>query len=113
MSTDLRVDIDKYIESLFVEDDPILAQGLADATAAGLPQIQVAANRGRLLYLLTRISGAQRVLEIGTLGGYSTTWFARAIPTTGQVITLELDRKHADVARTNIDRAGVGARVQI
>src|SRR5262245_17564594 len=113
MNPDLRVQIESYIESLFVGDDPVLNQGLADATAAGLPQIQVAPNQGRLLYLLTKISGAQRVLEIGTLGGYSTTWFARAIPATGQVISLELDQKHADVARKNVDRAGVGPRVLI
>jgi predicted O-methyltransferase YrrM len=98
---------------LFVEDDPILAQNLSNADAAGLPQIQVSPNQGKLLYLLTKISGASRVLEIGTLGGYSTTWFARAVPETGEVISLEVDRKHADVARNNIDRAGVGSRVSI
>jgi predicted O-methyltransferase YrrM len=113
MDSDLRVRIDKYIEALFVADDPLLAQGLAEATAAGLPEIQVSANQGRLLYLLTKISGARRVLEIGTLGGYSTTWLARALPDTGSVTTLELDQKHADVARRNIDRAGIGSRVKI
>lgn len=113
MDPDLRVRIDKYIESLFVADDPVLTQGLADADAAGLPQIAVSANQGKLLYLLTKISGASRVLEIGTLGGYSTTWFARALPANGALTTLELDQKHADVARKNIDRAGIGSRVKI
>jgi len=113
MDPDLRVRIDQYIESLFVADDPLLAQGLADATAAGLPQIQVSANQGRLLYLLTKISGAHRVLEIGTLGGYSTTWLARAVSQSGSITTLELDQKHADVARKNVDRAGIGSRVKI
>jgi predicted O-methyltransferase YrrM len=113
MDSDLRVRIDKYIESLFVSDDPLLAKGLADATAAGLPEIQVSANQGRLLYLLTKISGARRVLEIGTLGGYSTTWLARALPDTGNLTTLEVDQKHAAVARKNIDRAGIGSRVTI
>ena len=113
MDPDLRVRIDKYIESLFVADDPALTRGLADATAAGLPEIQVSANQGRLLYLLTKISGAHRVLEIGTLGGYSTTWLARAVSQSGSVTTLELDPKHAGVARKNVDRAGIGSRVKI
>jgi len=113
MDPDLRVRIDQYIESLFVADDPLLAQGLADATAAGLPQIQVSANQGRLLYLLAKISGAHRVLEIGTLGGYSTTWLARAVSQSGSVTTLELDPIHAGVARKNVDRAGIGSRVKI
>jgi caffeoyl-CoA O-methyltransferase len=113
MDPDLRVRIDQYIASLFVADDPVLTHGLSDATAAGLPQIQVSANQGKLLYLLTKISGARRVLEIGTLGGYSTTWLARALPEGGSLITLELDRTHADVARKNIDRAGIGSLVTI
>ena len=113
MNPDLRIPIEKYIESLFVEDDPVLAQNISDAEAAGLPQIQVSPNQGRLLYLLTKISGARRVLEIGTLGGYSTTWFARALPDGGMVTSLEVDRKHADVARTSIDRSVVGSRVTI
>jgi predicted O-methyltransferase YrrM len=113
MNPDLRVQIEHYIESLFVAPDPALTQGLADADAAGLPQIQVAPNHGKLLYLLTKMSGARRVLEIGTLGGYSTTWFARALPDGGTVTTLEVERTHADVARKNLDRAGVGGRVTI
>jgi predicted O-methyltransferase YrrM len=111
--SDLLRQSDEYIESLFVEDDPILAQGLADAAAAGLPPIQVSPNQGKALYLLARMCGARRVLEIGTLGGYSTTWLARALPESGRLVTLELDRKHADVARTNVDRAGVGSRISI
>ena len=113
MTPDLFRDIDTYIESLFIDDDPILAQALTDAAAAGLPQIQVSANQGKALYLLTKMCGARRVLEIGTLGGYSTTWLARALPADGQVVTLELDQKHADVARKNVDRAGIGSRVVI
>ena len=113
MDPDLRVQIEKYLERLFVAPDPTLAQGLSDADAAGLPQIQVSPNQGKLLYLLTKISGARRVLEIGTLGGYSTTWFARALPEGGVLTSLELDRRHADVARKNVDRAGVGSRVTI
>jgi caffeoyl-CoA O-methyltransferase len=113
MSTELFSQIDAYIESLFIEHDPVLAQGLTDAAAAGLPEIQVSANQGRLLYLLTKMSGARRVLEIGTLGGYSTTWLARAVVGHGMVTTLELEEKHADVARKNIRRAGLEAEVTI
>ena len=100
MTPELLADIDDYIEQLFVEDDSTLTANVADAEAAGLPKIQISPNQGRLLYLLTKISGARRVLEIGTLGGYSTTWLARALPPGGTVTTLELNQKHADVAAT-------------
>ena len=113
MNPDLRAGIEQYIESLFVKHDPVLAENLARAEAGGLPAIQVSPNQGRLLYLLAKISGARRVLEIGTLGGYSTTWLARALPDDGTITSLELDQKHADVARTNVDRAAVGSRVTI
>ena len=113
MDPDLRVQIEKYIEALFVPPDPVLTQNIADADAAGLPAIQVSPNQGRLLYLLTKISGATRILEIGTLGGYSTTSLARGLPDEGTLTSLELDRTHAGVARRNVDRAGVGARVTI
>jgi len=113
MNPDLRVQIEKYIESLFVRPDAVLAQNISDADAAGLPPIQVAPNQGKLLYLLTKMCGASRVLEIGTLGGYSTTWLARALLEGGMITSLELDQKHADVARKNVDRAGVGTRVTI
>jgi len=113
MNPDLRVQIEKYIESLFVRPDAVLAQNISDADAAGLPAIQVAPNQGKLLYLLTKMCGASRVLEIGTLGGYSTTWLARALLEGGMITSLELDQKHADVARKNVDRAGVGTRVTI
>jgi predicted O-methyltransferase YrrM len=113
MSDDLRLQIEQYVESLFVTPDPALAQGLLTADAAGLPAIQVSPNQGKLLYLLASISGAQRVLEVGTLGGYSTTWLARALPEGGTVTTLELSQAHAAVARQNVDRAGVGSRVSI
>jgi predicted O-methyltransferase YrrM len=105
--------VDEYIERLLVPRDPALEQGLADAERAGLPAINVSANQGKLLYLIAKIAGARRVLEIGTLGGYSTTWLTRALPPDGKVVTLELDRKHADVARRNLDRAGVGDRVEV
>jgi predicted O-methyltransferase YrrM len=113
MDKDLLEQIDQYIEGLFGGDDPALAQNIADAHAAGLPAIQVSANQGRLLYLLAKMSGAQRVLEIGTLGGYSTTWLARALPPGGVVVSLELEATHAEVAARSLQRAGVGSRVSI
>ena len=113
MTPDLRVQIEKYIESLFVAPDPVLAQNIGDAEAAGLPAIQVSPNQGKLLYLLAKMCGASRVLEIGTLGGYSTTWLARALPDGGTITSLELDQTRAKVARKNLDRAGVGSRVAI
>jgi len=105
--------VDEYIERLFVPRDGALEQGLRDAGQAGLPAISVSPNEGKLLYLIAKMAGAQRALEIGTLGGYSTTWLARALPSGGRVVTLEMERKHADVARRNVDRAGVGERVEI
>jgi predicted O-methyltransferase YrrM len=109
----LAEQIDHYIERLFVPPDESLAQNLEDAATAGLPTINVSPNEGKLLYLIAKMSRAKRILEIGTLGGYSTTWLARALPIDGKLITLELDEKHAAVARRNLDRAGVGDRVEI
>ena len=105
--------IDGYIETLFSAPDPALSQNLADAEAAGLPAINVSPNQGRLLYLLARIAGARRVLEIGTLGGYSTTWLARALPAGGLLVTLELEPRHAEVARRSLDRAALAPAIDI
>ena len=104
--------IDHYIEELFVLDDPALTQNRADATAAGLPEINVSANQGKLLHMLARVAGAQRILEIGTLGGYSSTWLARALPPWGMLVTLEIDARHAEVARRSIAGA-VAVRVDV
>ncbi len=105
--------VDRYIEQLFVPPDDTLAQNLKDAATAGLPTINVSANEGKLLYLIAKLAQAKRILEIGTLGGYSTTWLARALPADGKLITLELDETHASVARRNLDRARVSDRVEI
>jgi caffeoyl-CoA O-methyltransferase len=105
--------IDRYIEHLFTPADPALLENLKDADAAGLPAINVSPNQGKLLYLLVKIAGAKRVLEIGTLGGYSTTWLARALPSDGALITLEMEPKHAQIARRNLERAGLGGVVDI
>lgn len=110
---DLLTAIDVYVETLFVPPEPSLTAAIADADAAGLPSINVSAVEGKLLYLLAKLSGARRVLEIGTLGGYSTIWLARALPADGTVLTLELEPAHARVARANLERAGVGDRVEI
>jgi len=105
--------IDRYIESLFVPDDAVLASNLKNADAAGLPPIQVSANQGKLLYLLVRMTGARRVLEIGTLGGYSTTWMGRALPAGGRLISLEFEPRHAKVARENLAAAGLDGVVEV
>jgi len=109
----LAVKVDKYIEDLLNPPDEALAQNLQNAQAADLPTINVSPNEGKLLYLIAKMVRAKRVLEIGTLGGYSTTWLARALPANGKLITLELDQKHAEVARRNLDRAGVVDRVEV
>jgi predicted O-methyltransferase YrrM len=106
-------DVDRYVTDLVVRPDPALEAGNRDAAVAGLPPIQVSAPQGAFLGLLAKIAGARTALEIGTLGGYSTSWIARALPPEGKVISLELEPKHADVARRNLERAGVSDRVEI
>ncbi len=113
VNEDLLEKIDSYIENLFIAPDSALEQNLTDAKAAGLPSIAVAPAQGRMMYLMAKMAGAKRILEIGTLGGYSTTLLARALPENGKVVTCELKQANADVARKNIDRAGVGGRVEI
>lgn len=105
--------VDHYIEEALGFSDPALAAALAAAKAAGLPEIQVAPNQGRLLWLLARARGARRILEIGTLGGYSAIWLARALPPGGTLVTLEVDAKHAAVARANLAHAGLAERVEL
>ncbi|MGO9391130.1 O-methyltransferase [Rhodoblastus sp.] len=106
-------EVDGYIVERLVRHDDALAAALEANKAAGLPAIDVSPAQGKLLHLLARMVGARRVLEIGTLGGYSTIWFARAVPPDGVVVTLEALPAHADVARKNIERAGFAAKVDI
>ncbi|NIJ13150.1 putative O-methyltransferase YrrM [Saccharomonospora amisosensis] len=105
--------VDDYFNTHLLGADPALDAAAEASAEAGLPAIAVAPSQGKLLYLLARTSRARSILEIGTLGGYSTIWLGRALPSDGKLITLEVDEHHAEVARENIDRAGLAARVDI
>lgn len=105
--------VDDYIAGKLLGDDDALAAALAHNAEQGLPPIDVSAAQGKMLSLLAQIAGARRILEIGTLGGYSTIWLARALPDDGQLVTLELEPHHAQVARENLERAGMSAKVDI
>lgn len=107
MSEDQWNAVDAYLTDMLAPADEVLTEALAASDAAGLPQIAVAPNQGKLLHLLALTQGAKRILEIGTLGGYSTIWLGRALPSDGQLVTLEFDPAHADVARANLARAGL------
>jgi len=106
-------DVDDYFISQLAPEDEVLAATLRDSEAAGLPEIAVSAAAGKLLHLLAQIQGATRILEIGTLGGYSTIWLARALPADGRLVTLEYSPKHAEVAGRNIARAGLDKIVEV
>lgn len=113
MTQKLWTEVDEYLNAQLIGVDPILEDARRASSAAGLPDIAVAPNQGKLLYLLARIHGAKKILEIGALGGYSTIWLARALPPGGRLITLEADPKHAEVARANIARAGFANQVEL
>jgi len=105
--------IDDYIEQLFNPADPILTETLKELERAGLPPINVSANEGKLLYLLASLSGAKKILEIGTLAGYSAIWLGRALPSDGKLVTLEIDPKHVEVSRLNFVRAGLADKIEV
>lgn len=105
--------VDAYLTETLVGHDAALDAAIADQSAAGMPAIEVAPLNGKLLHLLARLAGARRVLEVGTLGAYSTIWLARAIPADGRVVTIEIDPDNAEVARENVARAGVDDRVEV
>lgn len=113
MTQDIWTAVDDYITSSVVGPDPILERTLERSVAADLPAISVSPPQGKLLFLLARAMRARRILELGTLGGYSTIWLARALPRGGRVVTLELESKHAAVARDNLKHANLARRVDI
>src|SRR5215475_8748204 len=112
-SDDQWAAVEDYFAGLLVGTDDALEAALAASATTDLPQIAVAPNQGKLLHLLAKMCGARRILEIGTLGGYSTIWLARALPTDGRLTTLKSAERHAQVARANIARAGLADRVQV
>ena len=106
-------EVDRYLTDLLTPDDPALEAARRDSVAAGLPRIEVTANQGKLLQLLAQVQKARTILELGTLGGYSTIWLARGLPADGRLVTLEVDPKYAEVARSNIAHAGLADLVEI
>jgi predicted O-methyltransferase YrrM len=94
--------VEKYVDGLLIPSDPVLEAAVAASEAAGLPDIAVTSSQGKLLYLLARLQRARRILEVGTLGGYSTIWLARALPEDGSVVTIESEKQHCEVARVNL-----------
>ena len=113
MTDDLAVQVDEYFDGLLVKPDPILEAALGAGLAAGMPQIQVSPTQGKLLHLLARIQGARRILEVGTLAGYSTIWLGRALPPDGRLVSLEVNPRHAEIARANLQRAGLDTIAEV
>ncbi len=113
MSQEQWTAVDSYITDLLVPHDPALDEALKASTQAGLPAIAVSPNQGKLLQLIARVQGARTILELGTLGGYSTIWLARALPAEGRLITLEANLQYAEVARANIAKAGLADVVEL
>jgi predicted O-methyltransferase YrrM len=113
MSRDTWTAVDDYFEGHLLPEDPVLEATLADSVAAGLPEIAVSPSQGRMLQLLARMHGATSILELGTLGGYSTIWLARALPEGGHLLTLEYEPLHAEIARCNLERARLSDNVEV
>ncbi|MDI4655250.1 O-methyltransferase [Xanthobacter autotrophicus] len=113
MSATLWAEMDAYIVERLLPDDPILEEALSASSEAGLPPISVSAAQGQMLHLFARMIGAKRILEIGTLGGYSAIFLARALPADGKLVTLEFEPRHAEVARANLARAGLSDKVDL
>jgi len=113
MDQELFESVDAYISNLFGYEDAVLKETIKSMEEAGIPAISISANQGKFLQLLARLNNAKRILELGTLGGYSTIWLGRALPVDGYLLTLELEQSHADVAQQNINKAGLKQIVQI
>lgn len=105
--------VDAYIQQLFAQEDKVLSDTIQSLDAEGLPQISVSATQGKFLQMLAMLANASRILELGTLGGYSTIWLARALPDNGKLITIEFDELHAEVAKKNIHEAGLSQKVEV
>ncbi|HEX5236712.1 MAG TPA: O-methyltransferase [Silvibacterium sp.] len=110
---DLWSEVDQYVNDKLVPQDPAFESAVRTSAEAGLPEIAVTASQGKLLHLLARSIGARNILEVGTLGGYSTIWMGRALPHDGRLVTLEYSAKHAEVARKNIEHAGLSGIVEL
>jgi predicted O-methyltransferase YrrM len=113
MSEDKWAAVDRYITDTIFESDALLESVLEGSVKAGLPPINVSQPQGKLLHIIARSIGARRILEVGTLAGYSTIWLARALPKSGRLISLEVEPRHAEIARKNIERSGLGSAVEI
>ncbi|HEY3783337.1 MAG TPA: O-methyltransferase [Fimbriimonadaceae bacterium] len=113
MSTEIWASVDDFFAKHLVQQDAVLEQALKESENGGLPAIQVALHEGKFLQILAKLIGAKRILEIGTLGGYSTIWLARALPADGSMVTLEFEPKHAEVAARNIAHAGLSDKVEV
>jgi predicted O-methyltransferase YrrM len=113
MSGEIYAEVDRYLEGELLPDDPVLESSLRESEAAGLPAIQVSPTQGKFLHLLVRAISARKVLEVGTLGGYSAIWMGRALPADGRLVSLELRGAHAAVARRNLLRAGLAEKVEV
>lgn len=113
MDSDAYRAVDDYIRGLFAPHDEVLAGIEESMTKASMPKLSVTPNQGKLLYILALLANARRILEVGTLGGYSTVWMARALPDGGRLVSIDRDRDHAEVARKNIERAGLSPKVEL
>ena len=113
MSQDLWTSVDNYLGEVLVRQDRHLDDAVAASEVAGLPPIQVSPPQGKLLAILIEMMGAKSILEVGTLGGYSTIWMAKALPANGRIVTIEIDPKHAEVAQQNFNRAGLSDKVEL
>jgi len=113
MNPDRWIAVDRYVCDLLIPTDGMLESTLQTSAAAGLPPINVAPNQGKFLQLLAKLCGAKNILEIGTLGGYSTLWLAGALPDMGKLVTLEFEPRHAEIARKNFANAGLASRIEL
>lgn len=113
MNPQLFESVDQYISQLFHDEDDCLKATEQSIIESGIPQISISPNQGKFLQLLAKLCNAKKILEMGTLGGYSTIWMARALPENGKLVTLEIDRKHAEVAQQNFNRCGLATKIDI